>query len=189
MRVVRVLAILLLVFVVVAVAAGAYIWFDYKDSSRHALARLGIAADSGDWDTVTRYADIEAISDDAAQVLVQQQLEQSGVEGDEGIAGQLGELLADAAEPAVSDAIAQGIQSAIERRSSTTPRRMLGIYYYTAWPQELEVSDESARTVVTVPYRGQRVTFDLTQEWQDGTWRVTKVNNIEEVAAQFTGRR
>jgi hypothetical protein len=177
-----VLGIVLLVLVVIGVLA----WRQYTTSPRYALTQLALSAQSGDWEGVQTWMDVDAVSDDIVDAAIEQAL--ADRESEIGQLGLLGEELAagiaEAMRPRLAEEVREQMREQIQSQDGDA-RRYFGALYIGNNPEALEVSGDQARAVVELPYRERQVELDLGLQRAGDAWRVVQLNNAAELVEQY----
>lgn len=181
----RALLIALLVIAILVVIA-LVAWRQYSTTPRYALTQLAQSAQAGDWEGVQTWMDVDAIADDIVDAAIDQAL--ADRESEIGQLGLLGEELAagiaEVMRPRLAEEVRAQMREQIEAQDGDI-RRYLGAMVVANNPEALEVSGDSARAVVELPYRGRQVRLDLGLTRSGDAWRVVRLNNAAELVEQY----
>lgn len=172
----RTLVAALAMLLVAALAIGLWLAIRYTASPQYSLGKLATALNEGDWAQVQVYADTDAIATDAARIAIAEKVDDLGFD-----LGEFGDRIAEAAEPALADAIELRMRVAVERtKREASIREQLGAQLYTNDTKRVLIDGDKALVTLDVPYRGREREVDLRMQRVGRGWRVIAIENLEE---------
>lgn len=182
-RIIKTIVIVIVVVLVFAVLVGLAQWVKYTETPQYSLARIALEFNEGDWVGFKHYVDVVAVSDQIAETVIKQRLGETG--GDLGL-GEVGEPLVKSAQPLIAEQVQKRIYDTVNRREGKNGLYdFIGAIRQTRNPKRLRVEDDEAFLTVDFTFSGQPRELDLVMVDQGGSWKVTRIENVEELLGEW----